>query len=373
MTWTISAKRLLRATLAESLTTTGLLSVLQSRAARHPTILYYHRVANELPAPDLGLTVTADNFNAQMQWLASHYDVRPLGNLLDDWAAGIVRTSPQVAVTFDDGYRDNYDVAFPILARHKIPATIFLTTAYIGSSTLLWWDRVAKLLARARQERLTSVTTGQRVPSKVRDAVDIFLQRGTKNAVQATLDELKRLGRDARFQTIDAIAEWVGDSSTEATDRVFMTWDEAREMSRAGIDMGSHTQTHPILTELTEPDIDAELRHSKQMIEQETGQAVTLLSYPDGCFSDCVRRIAEEIGYSYAVQTRRDLAVGPNDRYAIPRIKIEESHSLGLNGRFSGSAYAFEVSNLPNLLLLRDARQANPYRSALARRSDSTD
>jgi peptidoglycan/xylan/chitin deacetylase (PgdA/CDA1 family) len=140
-------------------------------------------------------------------------------------------------------------------------------------------------------------------------------------------------------------------------------------MSRAGVDMGSHTCTHPILSELSRRDVEHELARSKAAIEAEIGRPVPLLAYPDGCFNDMVRDVARQVGYAYAVQTRRDLTVQRDDRYAVPRTRIEEGHSLGVTGRFSAPRFAFEVGNLSNLLFLRDLRQANPYRLALGAQS----
>lgn len=339
----------------------GLLRLASAAPRRWPAILYYHRVCDAIPTVDLGLSVTTSNFDAQMLYLASAYDVRPLEELLDRWASGTM-TAREVAVTFDDGYRDNYDRAFPILQRYRIPATIFLTTALMGSSRRLWWDRVAVALeaARARGNCWSRGAGGLHAP--LVEAVDAFVATGSKRSVLATMDALKTLGREERVAAVEVFERAVGvPPESFAASRLFMTWDEAREMSRAGIDMGSHTETHPVLPELAPGDAARELTGSRARIEQEIGRPAAVLAYPDGCFDESIATAAAAAGYRYAVQTRRNLGVEPGHRYAIPRVKIEDAHSLGPFGGFSASGFAFELSGLANALLLRDRRRNQPY------------
>jgi peptidoglycan/xylan/chitin deacetylase (PgdA/CDA1 family) len=358
-----AAKRAVRAGLGFSLQALGLLQALErARAGRWPRILYYHGVTTDRAAADIGISVSAANFEQQMRHLVERYTVVPLEQLLDGWMSGRQPNPREVAVTFDDGYRDNYDNAYPILMKYRVPATIFLTTGFIGSSSLLWWDRVTALLTRARSRGVARVALRASLPQSLRSLVNAFLESGTKAALATTVNELKRLGRGGRIRAIDALAAAL-DSSADGRDRMFLNWAEVREMARNGIGFGSHTHTHAVLPELTSDEAKDEMTLSKRLIEKAIGMPVRMLAYPDGCFSEGTQTLAKEIGFDYALQTRRNLQGHERDPYAIPRIRIEEAHSLNARGRFSASAFSLEVSGLSNYLLLRDLRQQNPYAS----------
>jgi peptidoglycan/xylan/chitin deacetylase (PgdA/CDA1 family) len=359
-----AAKRAVRAGLGFSLQALGLLQALErARSGRWPRILYYHGVTTDRAAAYIGISVSAANFERQMRHLVERYTVVPLEQLLDDWMSGRQPNPREVAVTFDDGYRDNYDNAYPVLMKYRVPATIFLTTAFIGSSSLLWWDRVTALLTGARSRGVARIALRASLPQSLRSLVNAFLESGTKATLATTVNELKRLGRGGRIQAIDAIAAALGDLSADAPDRMFLNWDEVREMARNGISFGSHTHTHAVLPELTSDEAEDEMTLSKRLIETAIGMPVRMLAYPDGCFSEGTKKLANEVGFDYALQTRRNLQGHGRDPYAIPRIRIEEAHSLNARGRFSASAFSLEVSDLSNYLLLRDLRQQNPYAS----------
>lgn len=356
-----AAKRAFRAGLGFSLQSLGLLKVLErARAGRSPKILYYHRVSAGPVSADIGISVSAANFERQMRHLVRRYRVVPLADLLDGWIRGRASNPREIAVTFDDGYRDNYDNAYPILMRHQVPATIFLTTAFIGSSSLLWWDRVAAMLTRARTRGPASVAISASLPESLCSLVNAFFESGEKVTLARTVDELKRLGRSGRIRAIEALSAALGDSSEDGP-RMFVNWDEVREMAANGLTFGSHTHTHAVLPELGLAEAKEELALSKRLIETTVGVPVRMLAYPDGCFSEGVKTLAREVGYDYALQTRRNLDGQQGDPYAIPRIRIEESHSLGARGHFSAAAFSLEVSDLSNFLLFRDLRQPNPY------------
>jgi peptidoglycan/xylan/chitin deacetylase (PgdA/CDA1 family) len=355
------AKHSLRSGVGFSLQMSGLFRLLEgSLQSPWPRILYYHRVSEDPSGANLGLSVSATSFDRQMQFLSDHYRVISVDALVEKWNAGD-RDPRDVAITFDDGYRDNYDCAFPTLRKYGLPATIFLTTDYLGGATLLWWDRMHYLLTRARRQGPTTVQAEPALPESVLTPVNRYLAAGGTDALTSAINALKSLGRPQRLAAIDAFTRVLNPRGEWPTERLFLTWDEVRQMSTRGIDFGSHTCSHPVLTELDSRELLDELARSKNQIEEMLGRPVKGIAYPDGCFSDEVKTVATQLGYRWALQTRRYLK--DYDGLAIPRIRIVDGHSRGPLGGFSPSAFALEVSELANRLLLRDARSSNPYQN----------
>jgi peptidoglycan/xylan/chitin deacetylase (PgdA/CDA1 family) len=341
----------------------GLLDWYRDRAApMGPRILYYHRVVEAVGPYDLGLSVSVANFERQIAHLTARYDVLPLETLLDRVAAG-ERLSPRaLALTFDDGYRDNYTLAWPVLARHRCPATVFVTTGHVGGSRLFWWDRVVSLVVRADAAAVRTLVEDPGLPGDLRRAIAELAGRRSGAAAASLVGGLKRAGRSAREAALALIeARLARPEFDTGRGRVFLSWDEIRAMAAGGITFGSHTHSHRVLPELTPEEAEEELAVSKRLIEENVGIPVRMLAYPDGCFAGPVKALARRLGYVYGLQTRRDFEGSEVDPYAIPRIRIAENHCLGALGRFSAAVFALEVSEIPNSLLLRDLRRLSPY------------
>jgi peptidoglycan/xylan/chitin deacetylase (PgdA/CDA1 family) len=154
-----------------------------------------------------------------------------------------------IAITFDDGFRNLYEHAFPVLQRHRFPATVFLVTDYCGG--LNSWP--SQPLAIAQQPLLS--------------------------------------------------------------------WDQIKEMSRAGIAFGSHTRSHPILTAVSECEAEKEIVGSKRTIEDATGQSVSAFAYPYGSFHDGLKKLARA-HFSLACATTLGFVQSGSDLFALDRIDM---------------------------------------------------
>ncbi len=358
-------RRLTRMTVGAVARYGGLLPWLERAASGNglPRVLYYHRVADRIDPTDLGLSVSTGNFEAQVRYLASRYDVRALGDLLRLWAAGEALPPRAIAVTFDDGYRDNYDRAYPILRRYRVPATVFVTTGHVGTATPFWWQRVGRLLADARRRGVPDLPAGAvGLPEAVRARIRTFLGAGGSAALASAVDAFKPLGAEGRDAAVAALEAAIGGGTgTFEGPRMFLSWEEIREMARHGIDFGSHTHTHAILTEIPEVEAERELVASKAALETALDRPVDLFAYPDGCVDARVREQVARAGYTFAVQTQRHAHVFSADPLALPRTKVKEGHSLGPRGGFAAGAFALEVAGASDRLFLRHARKRNPY------------
>ena len=280
------------------------------RANQHKIlVLTYHRFSEQ---PKGGFTHAAA-FAEQLEYLCAHYNIVPLSaigrHLIDDEPL----PNAPAAITIDDGYRDAYDVAFPILRRHRAPATLFAATDFIDGNGWLWTDKLRYVEARQN-------------PSSALDA-------RRANA------ELKRLRNEEKEQRIAAIARDVGVTlpALPPADCGAITWEQAREMTGAGIEIGSHTVTHPILTQLDRSQLEYELQQSRSRLEHVLDREVALFCYPNGDYDARVRGAVERAGYRIAVTTEGGL----NDRATDP-LALRRIHTEGDITHFVQSTSGFE-------------------------------
>ena len=259
-------------------------------------ILYFHRI-NDDNDPFLPSMSTA-KFEEQIGLLAKHYNVVPLAEGMQRLREG-GPPQPVLAVTFDDGYADNYTNALPILERYGIPATIFLTTGSVDSRQPMWFEELAVAVKKA-PDRFVDVELDlpRRFPLQTVE------ERLEANA--AIFGYLRTLSdRDRRLQLAVVLQRLKAGPADELTNRM-LTWSQVREMRRRGIEFGGHTVTHPFLSRLCPGDAAWEVGECKRRIEDETQSAVNHFAYPNGREPDFElwnKEILTLAGYKAAVST----------------------------------------------------------------------
>ena len=293
-------------------------------------ILAYHRV---LPRKSLrgfpyleDLVTPLESFSAQMELLSRRFRVVPLEELIRGLGHREAPPEFRVSITFDDGYADNYRHAFPVLARHGLPATIFLATGHLGGGRgLFWWDEVARWRATG-VERVEIRGIGRRSVASLAGRDHL-------------LEDLKRLPLDEIVERVREVSKGIGLPPDPAAAGEFLTWDEVREMRNAGITFGAHTVTHCLLPRETPERRSRELRQSRDDVERETGRPCTLFCYPNGVFDEETRKEVRAAGYEAAVAALpRDVTPGM-DLYHLPR-KI-------VNYRAGPTVFRFRLSPHP--------------------------
>lgn len=279
-------------------------------------ILMYHRFR----ATADGVSTSARCFSEQLDYLSRHYRIIALSEL-----AGYLTTGrpvpPGVAViTIDDGYRDCYDIAFPLLRERNIPATAFVVTDFVDQATWLWTDKVRYLTASA---------AGSHLEAKIQDhllriALDGRYSR-LKGAERVNT-QLKLIANEAKDDAICEIAESLGVTIPAVPPDEFLplTWEQVREMDSSGIEIGSHTVTHPILTRIGNDKLRYELRESRSRLEEMLGHKVELLGYPNGDHNETVQHEAARAGYRCAVTADYGLNNGRSNLLALKRIHTEQ-------------------------------------------------
>jgi peptidoglycan/xylan/chitin deacetylase (PgdA/CDA1 family) len=282
------------AKVAVSLNLDAAANTVVERFSRRFQILGYHKISKD-PHPFFE-PVHPEIFEKHMQFLKSCYNVIHLQELVARAKRGDV-PERAVAITFDDGYRDNYDCAFPILKKYQLPATIFVATGAIDTGNLIWHDRAfdAFRFATVSRARLED----RAVPELVLET-----DEGRRKSLESTLLRARRLYGDQRRVFIDDLEQKLRPNLPVCAGQRMLTWDQVREMHQAGIDFGSHTVSHTILSHVPKSDLVKELQDSKNEISERLGSPVVTFAYPNGKHSDYndeAKAVLYECGYSCAV------------------------------------------------------------------------
>jgi len=281
---------------------------------RQALIITYHRLSER----EGEARISARAFAEQARYLAAHYTLVPLSHLAD-----CLRRRPipprLAAITIDDGYRDAYEIAFPILRKHRAPATVFVVTEFVDGAAWLWTDKPRYLTTLAAPQAI-EIEVGERT-------LKLELSGGASRAVAACLINaaLKPLPEEDRNASIERLASDLGVKLPERPPAEYsaINWGQAREMFDAGVEIGSHTLTHPILTGLSDERLREEVVHSRDRIQTALGRKVETFCYPNGDHDFRTRREVARAGYELAVTTDFGLNNEQDDPLELRRIHGE--------------------------------------------------
>lgn len=279
---------------------------LLSRNSRKLLILCHHRIA---PPGDRStyLGVPQDIFEEQIVFLKRYFKIVSFKEGIESLKAKTIRKSLMV-LNFDEGYRDNYLYAFPILRKYNITATIFLATGFIGGKERFWWDIVADTILRSP-----------------------YLKAGTSekiDMIEGIVDSLKRMSPKERNREIERIEKRFGTVENKSKGREMLNLEEIKEMRDYGIDFGSHTLTHPDLTLLGQDELIAEVLKSKQILEHALKKEIHSFAYPYGIYNEDVKKIVKKSNYSYARSMLNGFNTMSEDIFAL---KCISGYSHGLD------------------------------------------
>ncbi|MEW6253821.1 MAG: polysaccharide deacetylase family protein [Planctomycetota bacterium] len=348
-------KRLVRCGLAAGCVATGVLSLAERRARQALTILCYHRV---LPAaekaryfiPDMVVTPAA--LAAHCELLRARFEVRTLSAALARWPQRNGDQRPLAVITFDDGYQDNCQFAAPVLQEFGLPATFFIITALAGTRALPWYDRLARAAAAWRARGGTPANGHGLAPLLGRLAADV----ADANAfARAVVSAAKRLPPEERARLLDHFERSGTPAAPPPTDQL-MTWAQIAALARAGHEIGSHTRTHPILTQLDDAALRSELAGSRAELAARLGVPPRSVAYPNGDADERVTRAARAAGYTAGVT----LDPGNNPpgcgALRLTRHFMHEERLAGLSGGPSPNVLRLQLAGLADQLLARALR-----------------
>ena len=310
-------------------------------------ILTYHRVlspselARHYVQP--GMYVRADVFEAQMQFLKEHFEVLSLSRLFELWAGGGLDAGTRYCVvTFDDGWRDNYVHAYPVLRRLGIPATIFLPTRFVGTGEWFWPEKLAYLVEQRWEARAG--------------------RNADRGALEAEIEaEIGRWKLMRRAEIDRALEKLVRESGASLPlDRLVMSWDEVAKMARHGVSFGSHSMTHAILTLESTADVERELRGSLRELEERQVNCVPVFCYPNGNYSAEIADQVRAAGYRGAMCAEPGWETRvPKNVFALRRVAIHNDVSQTV------PLFALRLSGLDEVL-------RRPWRALRRRAAEAT-
>lgn len=311
---------------------------LRRRVTARAVILMYHRVA-PVDADPWHLCVSPDRFDEQLAVLAK--TLRPLSmsqlvHALDE------RRLPRraVVVTLDDGYADNLHAAKPLLERHGVPATVFVTSGYVGATREFWWDELEALVlqpdvlpptlrleldGRAHQLDLGAAARydeAQRRRDHSRRTWEA--PPSSRLGFYRTLWELLRpLPHADRQRALDALRRWAGHDSRARSNRRPLDRDEVAALARDGlVEIGAHSVSHPFLSSLDPAAQREEIRRCKADLEGMVSRRVTSFAYPYGDFAPVTATLVREAGFASACSTVAASIGAGSDAFALPRFGV---------------------------------------------------
>jgi peptidoglycan/xylan/chitin deacetylase (PgdA/CDA1 family) len=283
-------------------------------------VLNYHRVGkgNESPL-DRGLwSADAEAFASQMRFCRSQLEVITP----DDIPRVVANGSGRYAlITFDDGYRDNYDTVFPILKSEGVPATFFIATGFVDVPQLPWWDEIAWMVRMSRKDRVE-------LPGWTLLPVS-FGESDREEAVRTLLRVYKAMPAETTGRYLDAIAEATrsGRCGTDASLGLWMTWDMLREMRASGMTVAGHTVNHHVLARAPLAKQREEILGCATRLAEEMHEPMRYFSYPvggpntfDSITQNCLREAGVRYAFSYYGGFRR---FGDWNDYDIRRVAVE--------------------------------------------------
>lgn len=287
-------------------------------------ILAYHRVLDIRDDssfefdPDL-VSASVDDFEWQIRHVRERYDPITFHHLVEFIEKGTPLPACPVIVTFDDGFDDNYRHAFPVLRSLNMPATFFVSTGYIGQRQTFWFDWFFYLCRQAAERRHVLKVGGALFP---------FDRDNAARQVRSAMRALWTLSDDERRIVVAGLAESL---DMKHPDQGFaqsmpLDWDQVEAMAAAGMEFGSHTVSHPVLSRVVnDVDLRYELTESKRVLEQRLARTIDALAYPVGrefAFNDKIEQATRDAGYRIAVS----YAAGTNKLRQLDAFKLKRIH-----------------------------------------------
>lgn len=295
-------------------------------------VLSYHRVTEDFGASAReglpSLFVSTATLTRQLEQVARERDVVSLADarrILAEGADAAPRGRDVAVVTFDDGYADNHAFALPILARLRIPATVFVATGYTGTERRLPHDRIHAALSELARRGIPPDRAG------LQPEIQALLDACDEHGPAATLDRLiARLPHDRLVAVAAALEERLGRGEHELHPSTrLMTWDEVRALDAAGIDIGGHTVNHAVLANLPLSAARREIQGCRDAIAEALGKPPRHFAYPNGYHTSAVRRAVAEAGFDASVTTEDVENVRGGDPHRLRRKVLWENTTLG--------------------------------------------
>jgi len=282
-------------------------------------ILFYHRFSQGQDAKKLLPFLDIKEFRKQLLHLKRHYRSISLDQLADELAGRNHFASPSVVITIDDGYLNNYTLAYPVLKALGLSAIIYLTTGFIGTTKAPWVDDLMDMLFLTKVETL-------RFPELLGEKILHISTRSQKrNAVKILFKVMLQLEHERKLLIMQTLSKSLGieEICRNRADRKMLNWNEVIEMSKNNLSFGAHTVSHPTLSKMELNEAKREIYESKKEIKTRIGGKVMHFAIPNGKvedFSDELKEYCKEIGLRTVASTESGVVSKQSDLYFLKRI-----------------------------------------------------
>lgn len=259
-------------------------------------ILTYHRVAEPESSPRLNprmISATPAGFERQMRFLAKKYRAVSMSDVL----AALQQSRPlpprAVLITFDDAYCDFGEIAWPLLKKHRLPATLFVPTGYPDRpEKSFWWDRLYRAFAQTSETTCVLAPLGD---------LPLHTPETLQQSLRQAQNYIKTLAHAEAMTLVDRICAQL--DSKPDTRKSVLSWPELRQLANEGVTLGAHTVTHPIMTQLSPEDVRFEIAQSQSDLQREIGTTLPIFCYPSGGHDDSIVALLQEKGFRLAFTT----------------------------------------------------------------------
>ena len=293
-----------------------MLTALASAGANRGRLLtfFFHRVLAK-PDPMMPGEIDAQRFDVILNWISQQFRVLPALQACEQLSAGTL--PPRAAIiSFDDGYRDNHDVAMPILKRHRMQAVFFIATGYLGNG-VQFNDRLTEAFRELRGDSLDAAWLGL-------GALPTGALPDRLRSLERVREATKYLDPGARWQAVERIEAACGAVGRGLQrGRVMMTPEEVAALAANGMEIGGHTVWHPILQSVDDATAHGEIASGRDALATILGSAPLLFSYPNGKlttdFEPRHAEMARRAGFTFAFSTQRGVATRETDAMLLPR------------------------------------------------------
>jgi len=287
----------------------------------------YHRVLSPEELQDEyvqpGMYVSLRTFEKQIAYLKTNYRILFLEDLFED-VNRKENTEGCCAITFDDGWRDNRINAFPILKKYKAPATIFLTTGFVGTGRIFWPEEICSLLQLHPLKRHILHTLSPPV-----SRFHVELEKNPQNGHDGLLDKAVEVLKGFSPGERNAVLEYYrGLGNPGEVSSQMLSWEDVTEMAKSGlVRFGAHTVGHEILDQVPPEIARSEISQSKEEIEGRLATRVAAFAYPNGNLNRDISEAVKDCGFDCAVTTRKGYLAKDTPPFEVPRIGMHEDVS----------------------------------------------
>jgi peptidoglycan/xylan/chitin deacetylase (PgdA/CDA1 family) len=290
----------------------------------------FHRVSDDVDP--MWPPMKPSLFSEIISHLTEKFSVVPLEHYLDDPRS--FQSNKKIAtVLFDDGYKDNIEIAVPILSKHKCPASFYIVTDCIDKNIPTWTYIIDHVILKTKKLKIELVYDF--VPEKFK-SLQLQLNNQPNPAVKEVKPWLKQLSNSQRLLVTQSIFSQCDD--VLMPENKMMNWNDIRQLDADGFIIGSHSHTHPMLASLqNESEIADELNISGQKIQQELGKFPKSISYPIGSYDERVVSLSAKAGYQYGLAVHQQFfKPGKDDVFKIPRVELYQEHWWKVQMRMNG-------------------------------------